>query len=172
MTTHSADSEQRAAIRDEASRLHESAVFSAQGQFEAAKMWRALHWILGGFTAVVSALTAVLTFASNAQVLCGALAVIVALTAAVLTTTRPDKLAERASARGSDYTTLRNDTRRLLHIQVSADSISILRKALDGLAGRAAELDHAADPIPRIAYRAAKRNIEKDGGQTFRVDET
>lgn len=164
------DASQRAAIRDEASRIHESAVFSAQGQFEAAKTWRAAHWILGGLTAVVSALSAVLTFASEAQAFGGALAVVAALTAAVLTTSRPDRLAERAVARGNDYTTLRNDVRRLLHVQVPTGPISVLRKALDGLARRASELDHSADPIPRFAYRAAKRNVERDGGQNFEAD--
>jgi len=170
VTTDPTDVAQRAAIRDEASRIHESAVFSAQGQFEAAKAWRAVHWSLGGFTALVSALSAVLTFASEAQVFSGVLAVVAALAAAVLTTSRPDKLAERAAARGNDYTALRNDAPRLLHVQVPIDSIAGLRKALDGLASRAAELDHAADPIPRFAYKAAKRNVERDGGQTFRAD--
>lgn len=166
MTTES-DAAQRAAIRDEASRIQESAVFSAQGQFEAAKAWRAIHWVLGGLAAVISALSAVLTFASDVQVAGGALAIIAALAAAVLTTSRPDRLAERASARGNDYTTLRNDARRLLHVQVPNEPIAVLRKTLDSLANRASELDHAADPIPRFAYKAAKRNIEGDGGQTF-----
>lgn len=170
MTTEPTDTAQRAAIRDEASRIHESAVFSAQGQFEAAKAWRAAHWSLGAFTALVSALSAVLTFVSEAQVLSGALAVLAALAAAVLTTSRPDRLAERAAVRGNDYTALRNDARRLLHVQVPNDSLSALRKTLDGLAGRASDLDHAADPIPRFAYKAAKRNIESDRGQTFRSD--
>ncbi|GAB2755024.1 SLATT domain-containing protein [Sinomonas soli] len=169
MTTDS-DAAQRAAIHDEASRIHESAVFSAQGQFEAAKAWRVGHWVLGGVTAVISALSAVLTFASDAQVISGALAVVAALAAAVLTTSRPDRLAERAVGRGNDYTALRNDARRLLHVQVPHDPIPALRKALDSLAGRASELDHAADPIPQFAYKAAKRNVESDGGQTFRAD--
>lgn len=170
MTTDSADAAQRAAIRDEASRIHESAVFSAQGQYEAAKVWRAVHWTLGGLTSVISAFAAVLTFASDAQMLCGVLAVVAALTAAVLTTSRPDRLAERAAARGNDYTALRNDVRRLLNVQAPSDSVSALRTALDGLAGRVSELDHAADPIPRFAYKAAKRNVEGDGGQTFVAD--
>lgn len=168
--TTDSDEAQRAAIRDEASRIHESAVFSAQGQFEAAKGWRALHWSLGGLTAVISALSAVLTFATEAQVLSGTLAVVAALAAAVLTTSRPDKLAERAAARGNDYTALRNDVRRLLHVQIPSDSISALLKRLDGIATRASGLDQEADPIPRFAYKAAKRNIEGDGGQTFRAD--
>lgn len=152
------------------SRIHESAVFSAQGQFEAAKVWRAAHWSLGGVTAALSALAAVLTFASDAQVLSGVLAVLAAAAAAVLTTSHPDKLAERAVARGNDYTRLRNDARRPLHVQVPRDPITDLREALDVLAGRASDLDHTSDPIPRFAYKRAKRNVERDGGQQFEVD--
>ena len=161
---------QRAAIHAEVARVHESAVFSAQGQFEAAKAWRTLHWTLGVLTAGLSTLSAVLTFATDAQVASGILAVVAAIAAALLTSSRPDKLAERAVARGNDYTTLRNDARRVLHVQVPSDEISVLREALDGLAERASDLDHTSDPIPRFAYNKAKRNIDRDGGQQFEVD--
>ena len=161
---------QRAAIHAEVARVHESAVFSAQGQFEADKAWRTLHWTLGVLTAGLSTLAAVLTFATDAQVASGILAVVAAIAAALLTSSRPDKLAERAVARGNDYTTLRNDARRVLHVQVPSDEISVLREALDGLAERASDLDHTSDPIPRFAYNKAKRNIDRDGGQQFEVD--
>ena len=161
---------QRAAIHAEVARVHESAVFSAQGQFEAAKAWRTLHWTLGVLTAGLSTLAAVLTFATDAQVASGILAVVAAIAAALLTSSRPDKLAERAVARGNDYTTLRNDARRVLHVQVPSDEISVLREALDGLAERASDLDHTSDPIPRFAYNKAKRNTDRDGGQQFEVD--
>lgn len=161
---------QRAAIQAEVARILESAVFSAQGQFEAAKAWRALHWTLGVLTAALSTLAAVLTFATDAQVASGVLAVVAAIAAAILTSSRPDKLAERAVARGNDYTTLRNDSRRLLHVRVPNDEIGVLRVALDELAGRASDLDHISDPIPRFSYNKAKRNIERDGGQQFEVD--
>ncbi|MCK9873912.1 SLATT domain-containing protein [Nocardiopsis dassonvillei] len=164
------DSSQRECIRNEVSRVHESAVFSAQGQFEAAKGWRALHWCLGGLTAALSAFAAVLTFASNAQVLTGILAVAAALAAAILTSSRPDRLAERAEAKANGYTTLRNDARRLHHIHVPHDPIPSLQQALDALAARASDLDHTSDPIPRFAYKKAKRNIEHEGGQRFGVD--
>lgn len=163
---------QRAAIQAEVARILESAIFSAQGQLEAAKAWRALHWTLGGLTAGLSTLVAVLTFATDTQAPSGILAVVAAIAAAVLTSSRPDQLAERAVARGNDYTTLRNDARRLLHVQVPNDEIGVLREALDGLAGRASELDHSSDPIPRFAYNKATRNIELDGGQQFKVDAT
>ena len=93
-----------------------------------------------------------------------------AIVAAILTSSRPDKLAERAVTRGNDYTALRNDARRVLHVQVPSDEISALREVLDGLAERASDLDHTSDLIPRFAYKRARRNIERDGGQQFEVD--
>lgn len=92
---------QRAAMQAEVARVHESAVFSAQGQFEAVKAWRAPHRTLGVLTAALSTLAAVLTFAADAQIASGILAVV--------------------AARGNDYTALRNDSRRLLHVQVPND---------------------------------------------------
>lgn len=165
-----AEAAQREAIRKEVSRIHESSVYSAQGQFEAAKLWRLLHWSLGVLTAGLSVVAAVITFAANAQVASGVLAVLAALTASALTCARPDKLAELAQTSGNDYTTLRNDARRLREILVPADSLFELRKALSELSGRISDLDHAADPIPRFAYLLSKRNIVKDGGQTFNED--
>lgn len=161
---------QRDAIRTEGFRIHESAVFSAQGQFEAAKVWRWVHWGLGSLTAALSTAAAVITFASDVQVVSGVLAVLAAIAAAVLTGSRPDKLAERAQISGSGYTTLRNDARRFRDIAVPSDPLPALRDALAELSGRSSDLDHSADVIPRWAYLRAKRNIEADGGQRFEVD--
>ena len=133
---------QRTAIQAEAARILESAVLSAQGQFEASKTWRTLHWTLGALTAGLSALSAVLTFAADAQVTSGILAVVAAMVAAVFTSSRPDRLAERASARANDYTTLRNDARRLLYVQVPNDGLDVVREALSEIAGRVSDLDH------------------------------
>lgn len=165
-----ADTDQRYAIRAEVSRIHESAVYSAQGQLEAAKLWRGLHWTLGALTAALSTVAAVITFADAGQVASGVLAVLAAIAAAVMTGARPDRLAERAQASGNDYTSLRNDARRLRDIQVPVDDLHQIRNELQRLAEKASDLDHAADPIPRLAYLLAKGNIERDKGQQFEVD--
>lgn len=168
--TDSADDQQRATVRSEVSRIHESAIWSAQGQFEAAKLWRLAHWLLGALTAALSTAAAVVTFASAAQVSSGILAVLAAVTAALTTGARPDRLAERAQTSGNSYTSLRNDARRLRDVHVPVDTVESIREALLDLGARATELDQAGDPIPRLAYKRAKRNIEGDGGQTFEED--
>lgn len=168
--TDAADASQRNAIHTEVSRIHESAIYSAQGQLEAAKLWRGLHWTLGALTAAMSALAAVMTFAGNAQIASGVLAVLAAIAAAVMTGARPDRLAERAQASGNDYTSLRNDARRLRDIEAPVDDLPQVRNELLRLAEKASDLDRAADPIPRLAYLLAKGNIERDKGQQFEVD--
>lgn len=161
----------RKAIRAEADRIHESAVFSAQGQLEAGKGWRTLHWVLGALTAGLSTASAVITFATGVQLLSGVLAILSAIAVTVLTGTRPDKLSEQAHGLGNDYLALRNDARRLRDVAGIVDPLPELREGLDELARRAFELNHAADAIPRWAYLFARRNIEKDGGQQFEEDQ-
>lgn len=161
---------ERDAIRKELSRIHESAVLSSQGQFEAAKMWRAIHWGLGALTAALSTTAAVITFASGSQIASGVLAVLAAIAVSFLTGIRPDRLAERAQTSANDYIALRNDARRLRDIRVATDPLAELREALESLAEQAASIDQAADSIPRRGYLLAKRNIEQDGGQSFEVD--
>lgn len=162
--------DQRVALRDEASRIHESAVYSAQGQFEAAKFWRKLHWGLGLLTAILTSTASVLTFATDLQVLSGILAILAAVVVATLTGVRPGTMAERAQGTANGYTTLRNDVRRYRDIRVDSDPLEELRLVLEELASRASELDNGADPIPRKRYQRAKENIEHEGGQTFEVD--
>ncbi|GAA4916941.1 SLATT domain-containing protein [Nesterenkonia rhizosphaerae] len=165
------DSEpQRGAIRAEASRIHESAVFSAQGQFEAAKRWRLVHWCLAVLAAGLSSATAVITFADGAQAWSAVFAVLAAISTTVLASARPDRLAERAQAAGTGYTTLRNDAQRFQGITVPQGDPQDLASELNALADRAAALDRSADLIPRWAYDRAKKNIELDGGQAFEAD--
>lgn len=140
---------QRDAIRAEASRIHESAIFSAQGQFEAAKGWRLVHWSLAVLAAGLSSGTAVITFADGAQAWSAVLAVLAAISTTVLASARPDRLAERAQAAGTGYTTLRNDARRFQGITVPQGDPLELVGELDALAERAAAFDQSADTVPR-----------------------
>lgn len=166
------DSALREAIRTESGRIHESAVFSAQGQLEAGKGWRGIHWALGALTAGLSATAAVLTFAADAQLATGILAVISAVAVTTLTGARPDKLSEQAHTLGNGYVSLRNDVRRLRDIDSLIEPLPELRERLEDLSRRASELNHAADAVPRWAYLLTKRNIEKDVGQNFEEDAT
>jgi hypothetical protein len=66
-------------IRDEIRRLEESAMYSAQGQFEQAKFWRALNLSLGAGAAILAAVAGVVGLASDsARILSGVLALVAA----------------------------------------------------------------------------------------------
>ena len=99
----------------------------------------------------------------------GIFTILAVVVTATMTGVRPDKLAERAQAIGNDYTTLRNDARRFMNIDLNVDPVSDSRERLNELSRHVSDLDSAADPIPRWAYIRADRNI-KEGGQDFEVD--
>lgn len=160
----------RAAIDAEAQRLHESAMYSAQGQFEASKAWRAWNWLLGGLTGAASGLAGVLTFATDGlQTLSGCLALAAAVTAAADTTTKPDKRAERAHASANEYLSIQAAVRKFQALDVPTKDLQDLRQTLDDLSARVDAVNKASDPIPGFGYKAAKRNITK-GGQSYAVD--
>lgn len=145
-------------------------MYSSQGQFESAKVWRAWNWILGGFTAVASGLAGVLTFAADElQSVSGVLALSAAVTAAVHATLKPDKKAERAKNSANEYLALQSAARRFLSIDVPSDDAALLKSTLQGLCDRANAINSSSDVIPEFAYGRAKRNIGR-GGQTYAVD--
>lgn len=163
------ESDQRMSMRDEADRIHESAMYCAQGQYEAAERWRLLHWAFGATAATLSAASAIITFAAGAAIWSGILALAAAFIAAVMTGVRHDRLAERAQTSGNQYTSLRNDARQFRDIAVPNDDVPVLRHALTALTSRAAEIDGASDLIPTWAIERARANIE-NGNQDFRAD--
>lgn len=162
--------DQRESINAEASRLQESATYSAQGQFEAGKTWRAWNWVLGGFTGAASGVSGVLTFAADGlQIVSGSLALAAAVTAAVHTTVKPDKKAEAAESSGNEYLAIQSAARRFQTIDVPAGEIHDLRPILEELASRSERANKSSNSIPKFAYGRAQKNI-KQGGQSYAVD--
>lgn len=161
-----------AVVRAEASRLHESAVWSSQGQFEAAKLWRSVNWTVGLLATATSLVAGVLAFAQNQQFWIGLLAISGALGTAVQTTLNPGRRSESAQDSAQQYLALRNRARQLRDIHAETQSADSLTERLESLTADFAQVDSAADPIPRWSYRRAKRNIEREGGQQFEVDRT
>lgn len=163
----------RSALVAEISRIEESAKFSSQGQFEAAKMWRAWNWALGGFTAIASGVAGVLTFADGAALfVAGGLAVTAAVTAATHTTLKPDKKGDRAQVSGNRYLSLQSGARRLRNLEAPYTSdLSGLRISIEALGQEIGVANSAADVIPALAYRRAKKSIEQNGGQTYAADQ-
>lgn len=160
----------REAIRDEADRLHESAVWSSQNHFESAKWWRSVHWLLGFLAAAASAVAGILAFAQDQMLWTAGLAVLGAITIAAHTTLNPDRRAESAQATATKFLGLRNRARQVKDIYGPYEPLDALLARLETLTHDMQEAAEVADAVPRLAYNRAKRNIEKDMGQTFGVD--
>lgn len=165
------DDRQREAIRDEADRLHESAVWSRQNHFESAKWWRSVHWLLGFLAAAASAVAGILAFAQDQMLWTAGLAVLGAITIAAHTTLNPDRRAESAQATATSFLGLRNRARQVKDIFGPYEPLDALLARLETLTHDMQEASEVADSVPRLAYKRTKRNIEKDKGQSFKADE-
>ncbi len=165
------DEAQRRAINNELARLEERAMWSAQGQFEQAKTWRALNVWLGAPSAVAAAVSGALVLASDSlNILGGVLALIAAAGGAILTTVNASYRSTQASAAGSAYLEIQTRARQSREVDLPWEvDLEAARQDLGELTARLDEQNKTADPISKRAYRKARKNIDA-GGQTYRVD--
>ena len=161
----------RRAIEDELHRLEERAMWSAQGQLEQAKSWRALNLGLGAPSAVAAAVSGALVLSSDAlNVLGGVLALVAAAGGAILTTVNASYRATQASAAGNAYLEIQTAARQGREVDLPWQvDLDVPRQILGELSARMDEQNKTADPISKRAYRRAQKNIAS-GGQTYSVD--
>jgi hypothetical protein len=158
-------------IGDEARRLEESAMYSAQSQFERAKFWRGLNLSLGVGAAVLAAVAGVVGLSSDqARILSGVLALIAAGIVSVLTTVNADRRHSQAAAAANAYLEIQTAARQLLAVDLPRLDYDTARARLAELTARRDEINKTADMPSRRAYRRAKANIER-GGQQYGVDQ-
>ena len=160
----------RAAIADELRRLEESAMFSAQTQFESAKHWRSLHLMLGiptGLLAAIAGTTALVE--STGRVAAGILALISAGLSAVMTTVNAPQRMTHATTCANAYLEVQTAARQTHSVDLLTMPVDDARSRLAELTARRDEQNRTADPPGRRAYRRAQANIGR-GGQTYAVD--
>lgn len=158
-------------VGKELSRTEERARYSAQGQFETSKQWRSVNLWLGGSTSAMSALAAVLTFASNGlQVWAGGAAITAAILAAVMTTVAPERRSSRAQQAANSYLAIQTEARQylLLHLAASQhdEAVATVRRLSQALD----ETNRSADP-PGKRARVRSSEVIHGGGQVYGVDE-
>jgi hypothetical protein len=158
------------AIAQEADRLHESALWSSQGQFEQAKLWRLINLILGVPAAALAAVSGGTALGGDSTVWPGVLALGAAALSATLTTVNASRRMTQAQASANAYLQLQTAVRQFLTIDMADMSRDDAREGLRGLTNTRDELNKTSDPPGRMAYGLAKRNIG-DGGQTYSTDE-
>ncbi|MCX4860760.1 SLATT domain-containing protein [Streptomyces canus] len=161
----------RRAFEAEFRRLEESAMYSAQTQFEEAKRWRALHWLLGvpaTLLAAVSGTTALVE--STGGTPAGILALVSAGLGAVLTTVNAPQRAGQAAASANAYLEIQTAARQHREIDLPDWPLGDAREALAALTARRDAQNTQAEVPSRRAYRRAQANL-RAGSQTYAVDE-
>lgn len=166
-------------IGQEALRIHESAQYSAQSQFEQAKIWRTINLWLGAPAAVLAALGGSAVLGSESwsiwglsnSLLGGVLALAAATLTAILTTVNASRRQTQSQSSGNAFLQLQTAARQFATIDIKKLSYEDARDELKNLTTSRDELNKTADVPGKRAYRKAQKNIGSDGGQDYAVDE-
>ncbi|MFE5093669.1 SLATT domain-containing protein [Streptomyces sp. NPDC056638] len=153
----------------EADRLHESALWSAQGQFEQAKLWRLINLLMGVPAAALAAISGGTALGGDLGVWPGVLALISAALTATLTTVNASRRMTQAQSSANAYLQLQSATRQFLAIDLADLSRDDARETLRNLTNTRDELNKTSDPPGRLAYRKSSKNIN-GGSQLYTVD--
>jgi hypothetical protein len=157
-------------IAEEVHRIHEAAMWSAQGQFEQMKFWRLANLVLGLPAAALAAIsggTGLATHTSNG--IPAVLALIAAGFGAALTTLNPSRRVAQSYASANAYLEVQTSARQLLTIDLPHSDRDSAREALAKLSARRDDINKSADPPNSYARWRAKRNID-GGGQSYAAD--
>ena len=166
-------------IAHEALRIHESAEFSAQAQFEQAKIWRGWNFLLGAPAATAAALAGSAILGSDSwsigdisgNVIGGVLALLSAALTALLTTINAARRMNQSQSSGNAFLQLQTEARQLVTIDLVKLTYEDARVALEGITNSRNELNKTADVPSRRAYLKAQKNLSSDGGQDYAIDE-
>lgn len=159
-------------IADEIDRLHESVLWSAQGQLEQTKLWRLLNLLFGVPAAALAAIAGGTGLAATEVTqVPGILALIAAGFGAALTTLNPSRRVSQAQASGNAYLELQTEARQFLLVRLPGLTRDEALEQLTALTERRNDVNKTADPPNKLAYWRARRNITKTGGQSYEADE-
>lgn len=162
--------ESHRAIASEADRIHESALWSSQGQFEQAKLWRLVNLLFGVPAAVLAAISGGTSLSGHLGPLVGILALVAAGLSATMTTVNASRRMTHAQASGSAYLQLQTAARQFLTVDLAGMPYEEARESLRNLTNTRDELNKTADPPSRFAYKRSAKNITS-GGQSYAADE-
>ncbi|MFG2235103.1 SLATT domain-containing protein [Streptomyces sp. NPDC048723] len=157
-------------IAQEADRIHESALWSAQGQFEQAKLWRLINLMLGVPAATLAAISGGTALGGDLGIWPGVLALISAALSATLTTVNASRRMTQAQASANAYLQLQTAARQFLTIDLADTNREDARDALRNLTNTRDELNKTSDPPGRLAYKKSSKNIS-GGGQSYTADQ-
>ena len=160
----------RQAIEVELQRIEESAKYSAQIQFEAAKHWRGANLALGLPASVLAAVAGATALADvTSPVVAGVLALASAGFGAILTTVNAAHRMSEATSAANAYLEIQTAARQARLIDLPYQSIDESRATLAERTARRDEQNKNVDPPSGRAYRKGSNNIAS-GGQSYAVD--
>lgn len=164
------DEHAREQIVRELKRIEESAEFSAQAQFEHAKIWRMVHYSIGATAAVLAAAAGGVGVTSFWPApAAGAIAFSAAAVSAIVTALQPASTYSRATHVGNEYLDLQAHARTFRNIDLQLISIEDARVQLAGIMERRHSINKSAEPAFKCAYKRAAKNIES-GGTEHAID--
>lgn len=160
----------KVAIKKEANRVHEAVLYSAQGQFEQAKMWNKRSLILGIPASGIAGVGGVVGLATTiGKVPVAIMALVAAFLSSILTVLNYSKKIDQAHSSANAYLALQQDARIFIDIDLDILPTDEAREVLSKLVARQQEINGTAlIPSPK-AYKQAKVNI-KSGGQNYKAD--
>lgn len=164
------DIRRRRAIEAEFRRIEESAMYSAQCQFEETKRWRAVNLLLGipaTLLAAVAGTTALIDSAGATAA--GILALLSSGLGAVLTTVNAPQRTAQAAASANAFLEIQTAARQHREIDLDHWTPEEARQALTALTARRDEGNAKAEVPSRRAYRKAQANL-RAGTQAYAVD--
>lgn len=164
------DAERRQALDGELRRLEESAMYSAQNQFEQAKQWRGINLLVGVPASVLAAISGAAALASTANAFwAGVLALAAAAFGAVLTTVNASHKTNQATSAANAYLEIQTAARQARLLDLPTAELSEMRSTVQEITARRDEQNRTAEPPNRWARRRAQKNIS-GGGQTYEAD--
>lgn len=158
-------------IAREADRLHESVLWSAQGQFEQTKLWRSFNLIFGLPAAVLAAIAGGTGLAATESTqVPGVLALVAAGFGAALTTLNPSRRVSQAQASANAYLEVQTEARQFVLIRLPTLEPAEALDELASLTERRNDINKTADPPSTFAHWRAGRAITRAGGQSYETD--
>lgn len=167
--TVTADQGKISALRREAERLEEDALYSSKGHFNAEDTWvRRNYWL--GVPATALGAVAGATLIKSQPEWAMAFTLLASLLTGLMTFLKPNERAAMHRAAAGQFLSLRNDARFFWEIELlQSDRLDELPERLKALSATRNELNLKSPSIPRRAFVAARKGIE-EGEAIHKVD--
>ena len=163
------EQEKIAALRREAKRIEEDAMYSSKSHFNAEDTWVHRHYWLGIPSTILAAAAGATLIRSQPE-LASVCALAASLLTGLMTFLKPNERAALHRAAAGQFLALRNDARLFREVELlQAERLNELPERLKALSAARNELNQKSPSIPRSAFVAARKGIE-EGEATHKID--